>query len=250
MTKKVLFTTLLILWGNVVSYIALLFLGWLSDDVSFVLACIVGVAFLFAVPGFVIFSAHSLLEQSIIPKTAAPTVLILCILFILSAPGTVPYLKVQSFCQSTFETAAEDYKSCDFMCFDTLEVMPSKAISYSYTHSHRGVKTSRKKHYVPIVDEQKKIRLWVEGKAGDHFSGKCIQIGGRYDAERHLKKYQTGTPIYGKMVISPYASIGRYRRNIRIFFIILDGLALLLWMWFSMKPQRKRKKKRQKKSDG
>lgn len=164
MRIQIFYTAILIAWGNLVSYLALIFLGWLADDISFILACLVGTAFLCVIPGLAAYSAHSVLGQSKTPKSSIPVVLILCILFMLSAPGTVPYLKWQTFCESTFESAIADQRSCDFMCFKKLEVNPSQAISYSYIQSHGGKKTTKKKYYVPVVDEQNKIQLWVEGK--------------------------------------------------------------------------------------
>ena len=146
----------------------------------------------------------------------------------------VPYFKEQTVCDTTFEKAKDDAQNCDYLCFEKLDPVKEKAISFKYSYVRYGEPHYSEEHFIPIETATESF-IWVRGRPNDSLKGNCIKEGSLYGYEhfpKHLKK-----PILGLLVESPTQHTWSSRKFLGLIMLGLNLLLLVGWKYMSNQNQ-------------
>ena len=221
-------TTIAILLGSNLLALALwIFLGRILVDVSVFLAWLLGFVFLFIAPAFVFLLGFLSSDESSSLCSLPGTIAI--VLFMIASPLAVPYFKEQTVCNSTFDQALADAKSCDFLCFEKAVLRKQEAISFEYSYIRYGEPHNATLHFIPI-DTSEAPFVWVRGKPEDDLNGNCIKEGSLHGYD-HFPKHRR-KPVLGTLVVDPAKHTEDSRQLLGIMMLCLN--AMILFVWYRM----------------
>ena len=211
------------------------FLAWLSDF-SIVLGWVVGSAFLFIVPAVVFLVVLGFQTEH---NDAPPMIFVTPMLTVLLMIGSiliVPLFMQHDTCQSTFESAFDDAKNCDYLCFEELTPVTESPVSFRYSYVRFGEPHYATSHYIPIQTPAD-VFIWVRGKADEQLSGKCIRQGAVDQDYQHLNQYAQNRAVLGRVTPDPTADLDDLRKNI---IPTLIAISLIFALGVSMYSRRRK----------
>ena len=222
---------------------ALVFTIWLLlatlANFSLVLGWIVGIVLTFTVPGLVFFvvAFFNTSESSVNVEPIVFASVILSTVLMIGSMLTVPFFMDHNTCDSTFESAFDDTKNCDYMCFNKLTPLKEKAISFKYSYKMYNEPHQGTSHYIP-VQTPPNIFIWARGKPTDDLQGNCLKHGAIDHDYEHLNKLSQNKAIPGKLVLNPNEDLHEERSTIKIAVLVM-GLLVALALAFYSRRQKK-----------